>query len=220
MFADDSWHIAPRFTLNLGIRWEPFFPYTDVNNRLAAWHPGQQSTRYVNAPAGVVFPGDDGVPDGGFATTWQNWAPRVGFAWDVFGNGKTSVRGGYGVFYDDPSTIAWNSQADQAPFGTVLSLDGNATNSLANPYAGAVNPFPSPLNPPSDAYSSHSTAPVPGIAGTCAIRTCSRGTSPSNDRSSATSWCAVVRGVEGHEPGEHSRVESGHLCAGRQHVDD
>ena len=152
MFADDSWHMTPRFTLNLGIRWEPFFPYTDVNNRLAAWYPGQQSTRYVNAPTGVVFPGDPGVPNGGFPTTWQNWAPRVGFAWDVFGNGKTSVRGGYGVFYDDPGTIAWNSQADQAPFGTVLTLDGNASNSLANPYAGAVNPFPSPLNPPSDAY--------------------------------------------------------------------
>jgi hypothetical protein len=70
----------------------------------------------------------------------------------VLGNGKMSVRGGYGIFYDDPGTIAWNSQADQAPFGTVLSLDGNAANSFANPYAGAVNPFPSPLNPPSTAY--------------------------------------------------------------------
>jgi outer membrane receptor protein involved in Fe transport len=152
VFFDDAWKIKPRFTLNLGIRWEPFLPYTDLNNRLAAWYPGQQSTRYVNAPLGVVFPGDAGIPAGGFPTTWRNFAPRVGFAWDVFGDGKTSVRGGYGVFYDQPSTIAWNSQADQAPFGTVLTTDGNASNSLANPYAGAVNPFPSPLNPPSDAY--------------------------------------------------------------------
>jgi outer membrane receptor protein involved in Fe transport len=152
LFFEDSWKTTPRFTLNLGLRWEPFFPYTDVNGRLAAWHPGQQSQRYVNAPLGVVFPGDPGVPEGGFPIAWMNFAPRVGFAWDVFGDGKTAIRGGYGVFYDDPSTIAWNSQADQAPFGTVLTIDGNATNSIADPYAGAVNPFPSPLNPPSNAY--------------------------------------------------------------------
>jgi len=152
VFADDAWKIKSRLTLNLGIRWEPFFPYTDVNNRLAAWYPGQKSQRYVNAPVGVVFPGDPGIPDGGFGPTWRNFAPRVGFAWDVLGNGKLSVRGGYGIFYDQPSTIAWNSQADQAPFGTVLTVDGNANNSIVNPYAGTVNPFPSPLNPPTDAY--------------------------------------------------------------------
>jgi hypothetical protein len=151
-FFDDSWKVMPRFTLNLGVRWEPYFPYTDLNNRLATWHPGETSTRYVNSPVGVVYPGDKGVPEGGFPITWKNLAPRAGFAWDVLGNGRMSVRGGYGVFYDDPGTIAWNSQADQAPFGTVLSLDGNATNSFANPYAGAVNPFPSPLNPTSTAY--------------------------------------------------------------------
>jgi outer membrane receptor protein involved in Fe transport len=152
LFAQDSWKVRRRFTLDLGVRWEPFFPYTDLNGRIAAWHPGQQSQRYVSSPRGVVYPGDDGVPAGGFPTTWKNLAPRVGFAWDVFGNGKTSLRGGYGIFFDQPNTISWNSQADQAPFGTVLSLTGNATNSLANPYAGAINPFPSPLNPNKDAF--------------------------------------------------------------------
>ena len=151
-FAQDSWKLRPRFTLDLGVRWEPFFPYTDVNGRIAAWHPGEQSQRYVNAPRGVVFAGDPGVPAGGFDRSWKNFAPRLGFAWDVFGDGKTSVRGGYGVFFDQPNTISWNSQADQAPFGTVLSTTGNAVNSLADPYAGTINPFPSDLNPPKTAF--------------------------------------------------------------------
>jgi hypothetical protein len=152
LFAQDSWKVRRTFTLNLGVRWEPFFPYTDLNGRIAAWHPGQQSQRYVNAPSGVVFVGDPGVPEGGFPTTWSNIAPRVGFAWDVFGTGRTSIRAGYGIFFDSPNTISWNNQADQAPFGTVLSLSGNATNNFANPYAGTINPFPSPLNPAKDAY--------------------------------------------------------------------
>ena len=152
LFAQDSWKVRPRFTLDLGVRWEPFFPYTDLNGRIAAWHPGQQSQRYTNSPRGVVYPSDAGVPDGGFPASWRNFGPRVGFAWDVFGNGKTSLRGGYGIFFDQPNTISWNSQADQAPFGTVLSTNGNLVNNIVNPYAGAVNPFPSPLNPPKDAY--------------------------------------------------------------------
>jgi hypothetical protein len=152
VFAQDVWKIRRRFTLNLGVRWEPFFPYTDINNRIAAWHPGEQSQRYVNAPPGVVFVGDPGVPTGGFPIAWRNVAPRAGFAWDVFGTGRTSVRGGYGVFFDQPNSIAWNNQADQAPFGTVLSTSGNAVNNFTNPYAGTVNPFPSPLNPSRDAY--------------------------------------------------------------------
>ena len=152
LFAQDSWKVRPRLVLDLGVRWEPFFPYTDLNDRIAAWHPGQQSQRYANSPPGVVFAGDPGVPAGGFGRTWKNLAPRAGFAWDLFGNGKMSLRGGYGIFFDQPNTISWNSQADQAPFGTVLSTTGNAVNSLANPYAGTINPFPSDLNPPKSAF--------------------------------------------------------------------
>ena len=151
LFAQDSWKVRPRLTLDLGIRWEPYLPYTDLNAKIAAYHPGQQSTRYLNAPRGVVFAGDAGVPEGGFPSVWRNFGPRVGFAWDVFGNGRISLRGGYGVFFDQPGTISWNNQGNQAPFGTVLSTSGNAVNTFANPYAGAINPFPSPVNPGKDA---------------------------------------------------------------------
>lgn len=151
-FANDSYKISPRFTLNLGVRWEPFLPYTDVNGKVAVWEPGQQSTRFVNAPTGVLFAGDAGVPAGGSAQVWTRLAPRVGFAWDVNGDGKTSLRGGYGIFYDSPDTLAMNNQADQAPYGTVVSVFGNSTNSISNPYAGTVNPFPaSHSNTPKDA---------------------------------------------------------------------
>lgn len=150
LFAQDSWRIKPRLTLDLGLRWDPFFPYTDLENKLAAWEPGVQSQRYPNAPAGIVYAGDPGVPPGAYPRVWSNFGPRVGFGWDVFGNGKTAVRGGYGIYYDRPNTISTNSQADQAPFGTVVVINGDATNSLTNPYAGTTNPFPGSTNPPRD----------------------------------------------------------------------
>jgi len=150
LFFQDSMRLTRRFTLDLGVRWDPFFPYTDTLGKLSGWRPGQQSTRYVNAPRGVLYPGDPGLPDGGYNTAWDNFGPRLGFAWDIFGDGKTSLRGGYGIFFDRTNTISTNSQANQGPFGTVLTLFGNQTNDFTNPYAGATNPFPAPLNPPRD----------------------------------------------------------------------
>jgi hypothetical protein len=147
-FFQDSYRVTPRLTLDLGLRWDPFFPFTDSAGKLATYYPGQQSQRYPNAPPGILFAGDPGVPDGGYAKDWSNFGPRVGFAWDVFGNGTTAVRGGYGIYYDRPNTISTNSQADQAPFGTVDIVNGNSANSLSAPYAGTTNPFPGSTNPP------------------------------------------------------------------------
>jgi hypothetical protein len=62
--------------------------------------PGVQSQRFVAAPRGVVFPGDPGAPDGVYFPDKNNFAPRIGLAWDPFGSGKTSVRGGFGIFYN------------------------------------------------------------------------------------------------------------------------
>jgi outer membrane receptor protein involved in Fe transport len=149
-FVQDSYRVTPRLTLDLGLRWDPFFPYTDVHGKLAAYFPGQQSTRYINAPPGILYAGDPGVPPGVYPRRWADLGPRVGFAWDVFGNGKTALRGGYGIYYDRPNTISTNSQADQAPFGTIVNVSGNAMNSLSDPYVGRTNPFPASITPPKD----------------------------------------------------------------------
>ena len=149
-FAQDSFRVTPRLTLDLGLRWDPYFPYTDALGKLAVYYPGEQSTRYPNAPAGILYAGDPGVPPGVTARKWANLGPRVGFAWDVFGNGTTAVRGGYGIYYDRPNTISTNSQADQQPFGTVVNVNGSPSNSLSSPYAGTTNPFPASTTPPKD----------------------------------------------------------------------
>ena len=159
MFFQDSFRMTRRFTLDMGLRWEPFLSFTDVDGKLAVWHPGVQSQRYSGAPLGILYPGDPGVPAGGVDPRWMNFGPRLGFAWDVMGDGRTAVRGGYGVFFDQVNTIATNSQATQAPFGTTVTIFGNQTNSFANPWAGTTNPFPATTTPDANVvfpqFSSH-----------------------------------------------------------------
>jgi hypothetical protein len=150
-FVNDTYRLNPNLTLSLGVRWDPFIPYSDVNDRLAGFRPGQQSTVYVNAPTGAVFPGDANFPKNGYDATLGNLGPRIGFAYDPFGDGKSSIRAGYGIFYDKPNTIATNSPANQGPFGTVVRIDGNNNNGIVDPFVGTTNPFPAdPFDVPSN----------------------------------------------------------------------
>jgi outer membrane receptor protein involved in Fe transport len=150
IFAQDEWKLTTRLNLNLGIRWEPFLPFIDLRNRLAVWRPGERSTRFPNAPLGIIYAGDPQVPRSAINARYNYFAPRIGFAYALTSDGKTSLRGGYGIFFDQLNTIALNNQANQAPFGTVVTTFGNLNNSFANPYAGITNPFPAPLDPPSN----------------------------------------------------------------------
>ena len=148
-FAQDNIKVTPRLTVSLGIRYEPFVPYVDDGDRVSAFRPGAKSQVFVNAPVGLLFVGDPGVPRGGTESDLNNLAPRVGFAWSPFGNARTSIRGGYGIFYDSsPMSAIANVFQNVAPFGTRITLEP-PPGPFSDPYAGH-SPFPLPFPPPKD----------------------------------------------------------------------
>jgi hypothetical protein len=99
-YAQDTYKISPRFTLNLGLRYELPMPDTELNNLQSMFIPGRQSAVMPHAPTGLLYPGDPGIPAGLIPTDKTGFAPRVGIAWDVFGDGKTLLTSAYGIFYE------------------------------------------------------------------------------------------------------------------------
>jgi len=140
-YIQDDWKATRRLTLNLGLRWDPFFPFSDPDNRFAQVRFGQQSTIFPQAPLGYVFPGDKGVPAATYNNQWNDWGPRFGFAFDPTGKGKTSIRGGYGIFYSQIRQQANNQISNNQPFSIKLTVQ-NPSGGLERPYADTGNPFP------------------------------------------------------------------------------
>jgi hypothetical protein len=112
IYADDSWKVNRRLTLDYGVRWEMFAPWHDKVGVQTAFSPSEyaadQGTPQYNLaagpgtpglPAGMVLSGDPGFPVNGVRNQYKQFMPRVGFAYDLFGTGKTAIRGGYGIFY-------------------------------------------------------------------------------------------------------------------------
>jgi len=152
-FFQDEWKVRRNLTLSLGIRYEYSSPKKDLQGRSFTWALGQQSTVFPNAPKGVLFPGDPNAPTGANFPDRNDWAPRFGFAWSPGTSGKTSVRGGFGIFYDilkAEDNLQFNGQA---PFFGFADLESNpvTTNPTAEPLnmtkpfvaVGQPNPFPS-----------------------------------------------------------------------------
>ena len=152
LFAQDDWKVTPRLTINLGIRWDVQQAPTDPQDKEATFELGVQSKVLPpTVPTGLLVVGDPGVGRGIVSTPWTHFSPRVGFAWDPFGDGKTSIRAAGGIFYGSVSGNEWNSTSNFQPFA-VREQFPNVT-SLTNPYGalpGGVSPFPyiySPKNP-------------------------------------------------------------------------
>ena len=141
VFVQDDWKVSKRLNLNLGLRWDPWFPFEDKLNRYAQIRLGQQSTVYPSAPAGLVYPGDPGTTASLLNTAWGNLGPRFGFAFDPTGKGTTSIRGGYGIFYSQIRQQANNQISTNQPFSLKLTVN-NPTGGVDNPYQGVGDPFP------------------------------------------------------------------------------
>ncbi len=141
LFAQDDWTVSPRLTLNLGLRWDPYLPFIDETDRFSQVRLGQQSTVFPSAPEGVVFPGDPGVRRSIIERKLSNLGPRLGFAYDPVGTGRTSVRGGYGVFYSQIRQQAHNQISTNQPFSLKLTIN-NPPGGIDDPYQETGNPFP------------------------------------------------------------------------------
>jgi len=143
-YAQDEFRISSTLTLNYGVRYEITTPFRDIHNRMMEFAPGHQSTVYPNAPTGLLFPGDSGVPDTIAPIFKNDWAPRVGFAWNPLGNSRTVIRAAYGIFYDELlNGVGMPFRATSSALGqtVVRTLTGYAKINYANPLTGINNPF-------------------------------------------------------------------------------
>lgn len=164
VFAEDNWRVSHRLTVNYGVRWELFAPWADHANKQTYFSPSEYSSNQgtpqydlstgpgtPGLPAGMVLSGDSGFPKYGINDNYTHFMPRVGFAYDVFGNGKTSVRGGFGVFYQDRMQ-AWMNLSQSSNVPNTISL------SLSDPGMYAPTPGTNPGGPFSDPYCTNCAA--------------------------------------------------------------
>jgi outer membrane receptor protein involved in Fe transport len=155
LFLQDSWKASPRLLLTAGLRWDPFFPYTDSEGRVACFVPGAQSRRFPTAPVGMLFGGSNHDPDCPASSIYnnaKNFGPRLGFAYRLSSDGNTSIRGGAGYYYEAPNTVAFEDVVGVPPFAPIINVGsspGSPLVTLADPYgsSGAPNLFPAQFGP-------------------------------------------------------------------------
>ena len=157
-FGQDSIKLKPNLTVNLGLRWEPQIAPLSLQNKMADYFPGQQSTVFPNAPQGLVYPGDPGVPKGAWANTWDTFLPRVSVAWSPKALPNTVIRSAFGLMVPPYDFSFYNYQGHIAPYSPTFVIDYNDPNltctlNVQNPFGcytptGDKDPFP-PFSGPS-----------------------------------------------------------------------
>jgi hypothetical protein len=152
LYAQDSWKIFPNLTLSYGLRWEPYFPQHYGENMMNhfdmdAFMRGIKSNVFVNAPAGMFYPGDPLFgPNGnaGMNKQWKDFAPRAGLVWDPSKDGKMVIRAGYGIFYDI-NTVELNLATGQGPPWAGKVVVTAPAGGLDNPYRDFPGGIPFPF---------------------------------------------------------------------------
>lgn len=156
LYAQDSWRLSPNLTINAGLRWDPYMPVYNEDGRITRFdrdrfNRGIRSTVFPNAPAGLMFPGDEGMPGNSLARRdlW-NFAPRVGLVWDPEGDGRQTLRTAYGRLYDLPHMQTFSTLAQMAPWGNTIAVN-NLPAGWDDPWVAIPggDPIPALLNGPS-----------------------------------------------------------------------
>lgn len=139
-YGQDTYKLTSRLTLNGGLRYELPFPYTEIHNRTNLFEPGVQSKIFPTAPAGLVYPGDPGVPAGLIPTEKTAFAPRIGLAWDPKGNAQWVISAAYGIFYEPYYTGQGGPLQTPVSAPPYLQTPQISFPNFADPFNGA-NPF-------------------------------------------------------------------------------
>jgi hypothetical protein len=146
VFGEDDWRATQRLTLNLGFRYDIITWPTEEHNREAAINPANGT---------IELAGVNGVPRTIINNNFGNYAPRVGFAYDMFGTGKTVLRGGYGIYYFLDRGGIDNQLGQQVPFGGSVSYTAAQGDRIT--FTGAVP------NDTSDSTAAKTALPLPGF---------------------------------------------------------
>ncbi|PYS35297.1 MAG: hypothetical protein DMG14_27330 [Acidobacteria bacterium] len=149
LYIQDSWKVTSRLKLNYGVRWEPYLAPYEKDHRWSHFDPALfaanvHSAVYLNAPAGLIFPGDPQYTVGNHpeGNSWDHFLPRIGLVWDPKGDGRMTIRAGYGMFTDKQHLgTGYAAFTQNSPTGNNVNLTNVQMSNPWGNYPGG-NPFP------------------------------------------------------------------------------